>query len=90
MRRTSFGFRPLLGEHSGHARLQNTGLFSGDLLDGVAEKYLMIVIDRRDHAELGRHHVGGIQTAAQPHFQHHRSSFASAKSTKAIAVTVSK
>jgi len=32
------GFRPLLGEHSGNARLQNAGLFGGDLLDGVAEK----------------------------------------------------
>ena len=31
----------------------------------------MIVVDGRDHAELGSHHVGGIQSAAQAHFQHH-------------------
>ncbi len=68
----SLGFRPLLGEDGGYARLQNAGLFGRDLLDRVAEKYLVIVIDRRDHAKLGSHHVGGIQAAAQPHLQHHR------------------
>ncbi len=67
-----FGLRMLLGEDCRNVGLQNSGLLGRNLLDRVAEKYLMVEIDRRNHAQLRHHDVGGIQPPAQPHFQHSR------------------
>ena len=70
--KNGFGFRPLFGEHRGYAWFQDSGFFGGDLLDRVAEKNLVIVIDRRDHGKRGSNHVGRVQAPAQSHFQNHR------------------
>ena len=38
----------------------------------LPKKRFVVEIDRRDDAQLGHHHVRGVQPPAQPHFKHHR------------------
>lgn len=60
----------LVAHHDGHAELADTGLLARDLRQVVAEKFLVVEADRRDHAERrARDDIGGVIATAEPHFQ---------------------
>ena len=48
---------------------ENTGLFAGDLCDGVAEVVLVVERNVRNNGKKGVDDVGGIQTAAETDLQ---------------------
>ncbi len=57
---------------AGTPALQNARLLARDRFQALAQESFVIEIHRRDHAQLGHHHIRGIQPSAQPDFQHHR------------------
>jgi len=75
---------------AGTPGFRNTGLLGGDGFYAAAQERFVIEIDGRDYGERRPHHVSGIQTPAQPDFQHYPITPSSAKIRNAIAVTVSK
>ena len=57
------------GNDRRRAAAENPGLLAGDFAERVAEKRLMVEIDRRHHGGEGRFHdIGGVETAAEPDF----------------------
>ncbi|KEP73304.1 hypothetical protein HR12_14440 [Microbacterium sp. SUBG005] len=57
-----------------HGRLigpENTGLLTANALAVRAQPVGVIQRDAGDDGDIRIHHIGGIQTPAQPHFQDH-------------------
>ena len=60
----------VLGEgDEGAVGAEDAGLFAGDLGDGVAEVVLVVERDVGDDGEEGVDDVGGVETAAEAHFE---------------------
>ena len=63
------------GQHAadgGDARLDDAGFFTGDQGQGVSELLGVVEADRGDNGDGWPADVGGIQAAAESHFEHHR------------------
>jgi hypothetical protein len=66
------GLDALPRKDDGHVGLHDSGLFSRDQRQRVAQILLVIVVDRRDHGEHGLHDVGRIEPAAESDFADQR------------------
>ena len=56
--------------HGVHSRLEDSGFFSGDLLQAASEKRFVIEIDRGDHREGRTKDVCRVQATSQTYFDH--------------------
>ncbi len=58
-------------EHGRTPCPENSGLLRTDQLQGLAEPIAVIETDRAHHCDIGVNQVGGIQPAAETHFEDH-------------------
>ena len=59
-------------DNSSAVFFENTGFGFCNFLQGIAQNFRMIQTDVGDHRSFGSFdHIGGIKSAAHPHFQHH-------------------
>ncbi len=63
------GFGVLRQRDEGAVRAEDTGLFAGDLGDGVAEVVLMVERDVGNDGDQGVDDVGGVEAAAEADFE---------------------
>ena len=64
------GLERLLRDHRAHTRLEDTRLFTGDLLNRRTQPLRVIQRNRRDDGKRrARHDVGGVEPSAEPYFQ---------------------
>ena len=56
-------------DHHGHAAFDDAGLLACDLGQRVAEELFMVDGNRRNHRNLGRDDIGGVQTPAKADLQ---------------------
>ena len=67
-----FRRRLLFRRDDRNVRLDDAGLFAGDLFQRVPEPFLMIVADRRDHGDDRRERVRRIEPAAEAGLEHNQ------------------
>ena len=65
------GYIRLPSDHAGHAPLEDSGLLGSDERQRLAQIVRVVDRDRGDDGERrARNHIGGVEPAAEPHFEH--------------------
>src|SRR5207237_2145875 len=65
-----FRFRSLWCGNNGSAQLNDSCFFLRNLIDGLAEPFLVVEIDRGNDANRRLYRVSGIEAPAHPGFEH--------------------